>query len=582
MTPSSSDMSWAIYKRLLGFTTTYRKGLVLGFIGFFIYAQTQWIWAQLIDYIFSAIQSHSHKLKIVLPFAIFTIFVVRGAGSFIGNYGIAYVARHVMHHLREQLFNHLLKLDAYYYDQNTSGQILTKLTYNIEQVSGAASDALKTLLEEGLTVIGLLIFLFYKNWQLSSLFLIIAPLVGIVVNSVSRRLNRLGRKIQDAMAEITHVTKESVQAYRTIKTFGAENYEQSRFAKANDNNLKQNLKWVIAESVATPTVQCLVALCLAVLVWIALQPQFLGTTSAGEFIAYITAAGLIVKPMRQLTQVNALIQRGIVGATSIFELLDTPTEYDPGTQKIARAQGKIEFKNVSFRYPGKEEWVLRNISFTVEPGQTVALVGKSGGGKSTLVSLLARFYLPTEGEILLDDISIDRLVLADVRRQFSLVSQQLDLFDDTIANNIAYGREDATLEQIEQAAQSANALGFIQQFPEGMSTQIGEIGLRISGGQRQRIAIARALLKDAPILILDEATSALDNESEKLIQQALQQVMQQRTTFVIAHRLSTIESADCILVMDQGCIVERGTHSVLMQQQGAYMQLHSAMAREVQ
>ncbi len=575
-----SSPSWIAYRRLLVLTKQYRRGLWLGALGFFIYAQTQWVWAQLIEYIFVAIQKNNPHLSVKLPLAIAAIFMIRGVGSFLGNYGIAYVARNVVYDLRNRLFGHLLKLDTHYYDQNGSGQILSRLIYNVEQVSGASSEALKVVLQEGLTVVGLLTYLMYKNWQLSLLFIVMAPIIGVVVSVASKRLGMLSRRIQDSMADVTHAIKEAVNAQRTVKAFGGQTYEKNRFAQANTNNLKQGLKLVITESISTPIVQLLVAICLAILVWIALQPEFLGNNTAGEFIAYITAAGLIAKPIRQLTQVTTLIQRGIVGAASAFELLDIPAEKDEGKYPLSHARGRIEFQNVGFRYPGKEEWVLRDINFVVEPGQTVALVGKSGGGKSTLASLVPRFYLPCEGQIFLDDIPLNQIILGDVRQQVALVSQQLDLFDDTIANNIAYGCPNASPAQIEQAAEMANALSFIQQFPEGMSTRVGEIGLRLSGGQRQRIAIARALLKNAPILILDEATSALDTESEGLIQQALQRVMQHCTTLVIAHRLSTIESADCILVVDRGRIIERGTHQQLMQKNGVYSQLHTAMIYE--
>ncbi len=599
--------SWTTYKRLLRYTIPYKTAMVVGVVGFLIYAQTQWIWAELIKYIFSAIDSGDQTAKNLIAVAIMVIFLVRGIGSFLGSYGVAYVARKVVHDLRVELFRQLLSLSPSYFDQHASGRVLSKITYNVEQVAGSSSEALKIILQEGLIVIGLMVYLIYSHWKLSLLFVLIFPLIGWVVRYASRRLNLVSQRIQDSMGDVTHIASEALNGFNVVKLYGGGPFERQRFDDASQNNLKQSMKLVVTQSINTPVVQCIVSIAMSAMVWVALQPQLFGDTSAADFIAYLTAAGLMVKPIRQLTQVNGTIQRGIAGARSIFELMDEPRERDEGGQRLSHVRGELAFHEVCFEYPlledkshrhtpaaesdddapsrqddgqqgqaERDHRVLKEITLTIKPGEMVAFVGRSGAGKSTLASLIPRFYDPTSGTITLDGVPIEALSLSHLREQVAMVTQEVALFNATIAHNIAYGTlEGATPEEIRAAAEDANALEFIDALPDGMNTLLGEEGVQLSGGQRQRLAIARALLKNAPLLILDEATSALDNASERIIQTALERVMQNRTTLVIAHRLSTIEAADTIVVMDQGRIVEVGTHKALLAQGGIYTELQS-------
>lgn len=573
---SSNKMTGSqVYLRMLSYTRLYWGIFLLGMIGFIIGAQTEWMAAKLIQYVIEAIQKGDQSSKNMFPVFIIGIFILRLIGSFVGNYFLSLVSRNIIFQVRQEMFDQLLRLPTNFYHLNSPGRIAAKLIYDVEQITQAAADSLKTVAREGFIVIGLLGYLFYTNWRLSISLLVIGPFSAMIVKIASKRFRNLSRKIQDTMGDVNHIANETINAYQVVKTYGGEAYEKGRFEKASRDNLRQGMKMVVTSALSSPLVQLLMAVAMSGVVWVALQPQIMGNVSAGEFVSYITAAGMLARPIRTLTEMNEKIQRGIAASASVFELIDMPGEADNGTHVLEQVKGAVSFQHVGFSYDANTS-VLKDITFEAEPGQTIALVGRSGAGKSTLVNLLPRFYDASEGRVCIDGIALPEITLESLRRQVATVSQKVFLFDDSVANNIAYGlRRGCSQEDIEKATKAAYAHDFIMALPDGYQTRIGQDGVQLSGGQRQRIAIARALLKNAPILILDEATSALDNESEYFIQSALDEVMKGRTTFVIAHRLSTIEGADLILVMDKGQIVERGTHAELLAKNGVYAQLHS-------
>ncbi|SEI76693.1 ATP-binding cassette, subfamily B, MsbA [Allopseudospirillum japonicum] len=571
-----SVSAWQDYRRLLTYVRPYWMAFAVSVFGYALYAGASTGLAELMKYLIDSIQNAQvSQERWLFPSLMVAVFAVRGLGTFLGTYYMEYVGRHLVHALRCDLFNRLLILPSAFFDQESSGHLISKVTFNVEQVTEAATKAVTILVREGLFVIGLLIYLFYNNWQLSLVFLAITPLIGLVVSYASRRFRRISRRIQNSMGDVTHVASEAISGYRVVRTFGGEAYERERFLHASLYNRQQSMKMALTKAISTPVIQLIIALAMGFLVWLALSPELLQSMTPGEFIAFITAAALLAKPMRQLTEINSIIQRGLAAAQDVFQQLDTAPEQDTGTLVLTeKAQGHLHIRDLSFRYPGAEKEALQDINLAIPAGQMLALVGRSGSGKSTLASLIPRLYHADQGSIALDGRAIQDFTLASLRAQVALVTQQVTLFNDTVANNIAYGQADATEEQIYAAAKAAYALDFIEALPQGFDTFIGDNGVTLSGGQRQRLAIARALLKDAPILILDEATSALDNESERYIQQALDQLMQGRTTLVIAHRLSTIEKADQIVVMENGRIVEQGTHTDLLAAQGAYAHLH--------
>lgn len=564
----------AIYFRLLKYVKSHWLIFTFSILGFLIFAASQPALAQVMEMLINAIESGDKDQRIMIPLMMMAVFAIRGVGSFIGNYFIAKVSLNIVHTLRVQLFNQLTTMPSHYFDDNNSGNLISRITYNVQGVTGAATDALKVLIREGFTVICLFGYLLWKDWKLTMVFVVIAPFIGLLVATVGKRLKKLASKIQVVMGNITHICSEMISGYRVMRTFSGEDYERRRFEEVSKDNLKQNLKLVKTSALATPVMQLLVAAAMGTLVYLAMT--FMDTSSPGPFVAYITAAGLIPKPVRQLSEIYGTIQKGIAAAQSIFEQLDETPENDSGQVVAQRVEGRLEFQKLSFSYNPDEGDVLHGVDLSISPGETVALVGSSGSGKSTLASLIPRFYEYSQGQILLDGVPLTDYTLASLREQIALVNQDVVLFNDTVANNIAYGGlSGASEEAIREAARAAHATEFIEDMPQGFNTLIGEDGTRLSGGQRQRLAIARALLKDAPILILDEATSALDTESERAIQDALEELMKGRTTLVIAHRLSTIETADKIVVMDKGRLVEAGSHTELLAQQGIYAKLHS-------
>lgn len=568
-----------IYKRLLVYIKPHRGLFVISIFGFLMYSGTQTLFAALIKHIIDTLQTESREGMYYLPLLFSGLIVVHGIGAYLGNYFLAKVSTNVVHALRCEIFDQYTRLPTAYFDANNSGYMISRITNNVGQVTQAVTDAVRTFVREGFTAIGLLIYLFYSNWMLSLVFVAITPIIVVLVSYVSKRLRGISKKIQESIGDMTHITSELVGGNRVVRSYGGEEYERRRFLESSLFNRRQSLKLATTMAIHNPIMQFIIAIALSFLMYMALF--FMKQASVGEFVGYLTAAFLLPKPIRSLSDANSDIQKGIVAAESLFEILDEPGEPNIGTYQVERCKGALEFKNLSFQYPGTNELALKDINFKAEPGQTIALVGASGGGKSTLANLVSRFYPHDTGEILLDGVEINAYELANLRKQLALVNQQVTLFNDTIANNIAYGSlATASRDEITAAATDAYAMEFISKFEQGLDTEIGENGVKLSGGQRQRLALARALLKDAPILILDEATSALDTESERFIQAALQKVMNNRTTLVIAHRLSTIENADVILVMDHGRIVESGSHRELIEKNGAYARLHQMQFKE--
>ncbi len=567
-----------IYLRLVAYIKPYRTLFILSVLGYAIYAAANVGYSQMMENLVNTIESDGSMARWLVPLQIIVLTLARGVGMFIGGYFMAKVAFNIINELRTQVFNHMTQMPVANLDARPSGHFVSLITYNINGVTAAATDALKKGIREGVTVIALLIKLFILDWKLTLIFISVAPLMGLLVSTVAKRIRRLNTKVQGSVGDLAQITGEMISGYKVMRSFGGEEYERQRFAKSSDNNFTQNMKIVLTSNINAPIMHMLIAFSMSMLIYAALSIMNMSTA---EFFAYITAIGLIIQPIRQLGEVGPLVLKGVAAAESVFELLDEPVEKDEGNKTLVRAKGEVEFRNLSFSYPGQAQQAINRLNLHVAPGEKIALVGKSGSGKSTLVSLLPRFYDLTQGEILIDGIPQADLTLTSLREQIALVNQQVVLFEGSVADNIAYGRADkVSREAIKAAADLAHVSEFADKLPLGLDTPIGESGDRLSGGQRQRIAIARAILKDAPILILDEATSALDNESEHVIQAALEEVMKGRTTFIVAHRLSTIEQADRIVVMGEGEILEQGSHQELLALNGHYARLHSRQFKD--
>ena len=568
--------SAAVYRRLLGYSMRYWPMGLLALIGMAFDAGC----ASLFTYTIKPMLDDLFVLKdqkiiFWMPVFIVGLFLVRGTATFCADYGIARIGRSVVMTLREEVFGKYLKLPAAHFGREPSGRMISRMTYTVEQVANASTDALKVVVLDGLMVVGQITVMLLVSVRLTLALFVLAPLVGGVVWFVGKRYRAINRRIQDSISSVTGIVDEAVNGFREVKVYGGRNYETKRFARINSGIRHLNLKVAVTNALSTSTVQLVAAIALALVIFLATRPATLDEMSPGSFMALITAMMVMLPSMKRLTTVQANLGRGIVAARDIFEVIDEPDEVDDGELDVERVHGDIEFRNISFSYPGANATALHDVSLHCPPGTVTALVGRSGGGKSSLVSLLPRFHDVDHGTILIDGHPLADYKLASLRSQIGLVSQNVVLFDDSIANNIAYGSADrVSASDIHAAAEAAHVLEFADKLEGGLDAPVGQGGSRLSGGQRQRIAIARALLKDAPILILDEATSALDSESERLIQDALKRLMHERTVLVIAHRLSTVTDADQIVVMDEGRIIERGGHAELIARDGYFSALH--------
>ena len=559
-------------RRVLGYTYRYRWSFLISVIGFISFAAADIAAVDWLRRIISYIDSDDESLNTLLAMSLIFIAIGRGLGFFIGNYFMSRVGFGIVHDLRAELFQKLHDLPKSYFDANQSGQLINRITFTTTQVSGAASNAVKTFVREGFLLIGLFVYLSILNFKLTILLVGTAPLIALIVYVAGKRLKKLATKIQTAMGDVTHIASEAVDGHVEIKSFNAESYENKRFFEANASNKNQNLKLEATGNLATPIIQILVSISLALVAYFALGSQLGISLDAETFVAFFTAAGLMAKPIRQLSNINIIVQKGLAAANEIFDQLDQQNENNLGDIN-SRILGDIDFKDVSFSY-NTGGLIINNISFTIARNETIAIVGKSGSGKSTIANLIPRFYNHTSGDILIDGISVNEYSLQHLRSSISIVNQSPSLFNDTIAKNIAYGDDEIDVEKLKESAVQAGCIEFIESLPEGFESEIGDDGVLLSGGQRQRLAIARAFYKDSPIIILDEATSSLDTESELIVQEALEKLITNRTTIVIAHRLSTIENASRIIVLDNGVISETGTHSELLDNKGIYQSLY--------
>lgn len=560
-----------LYLRLFRYAWRYKAFFAISIISIAILSASNTAFLAVIKQVTDeGFVKQSPDKVVLLPLILFTLMALRGLASFTSTYGMRYIARHVVAALRQEAFARLMQLPMPFFDASSAGMMVSKLTYDAERLSIVTTRVALNIIRDALTVVGMVCYMLYLDWRLTLIFAIVAPLMGLYLRKMTPKLRASAKQVQHTVGEMTKSAEEAIAGQRIVKIFGATDYEYDRFSKIVIKNRTTEMKLTRISGLNSLVVEVLAAVALGLVVYYAV-----GRFSAGEFAAFVGALLMMISPIKHLTAANEDLQIGLAAAQSVFDVIDTPAEINEGEKQIVRARGEIEFRNVSLRYDNAKKPALNNLSFTIQPGEKVALVGRSGGGKTTLVNLLPRFYELQQGLVLLDGVDIRSLELKNLRSQFSLVSQDIILFNDTVFNNIAYGAlRNASEAEVIEAAKAAHAWEFIQQLPNGLQNEIGDRGVRLSGGQRQRIAIARAILKNAPILLLDEATSALDTESEQHVQAALDTLMQNRTSIVIAHRLSTIENADRILVMSHGEIVESGTHQQLLALNGHYTKLY--------
>lgn len=573
---TETTTTWQTFIRLMIFAKPYKLAFIAAIIGMLAYAGIDsYVISMLKPLIDEGLTGVNPNFMKWAPLFIIVMFILRGAAHFIGNYCLAWVGNNVVADLRQKLFEHIMSMSVSFHDKESTGSLIAKLTYDSEQVLQATSRALITLVQQGAFVIGLLIIMFYNSWQLSLIFLVVTPVIAVVVVFVSGRFRQISKNIQGAMGQVNSAAEQVFNAHKVVLTFGGQQNEFDRFKKINKHNRQQRMKMVGTKAISVPLIQVIASFALAVVLYVANLESMRETLTPGSFTTVLTMMALLLRPLKLLTTVNGEFQTGMAAAISIFAVLDQKVEKDQGEIVLEKPKGQLAFKGVTFTYAGKDNPAINNVSFSVDPGKTLALVGRSGSGKSTASTLFLRFYDAQAGEVQIDGVDVEQYQLKSLRQQFAYVSQQVVLFNDTLANNIAYGKPKASREDIIAAAKSAHVMEFVDNLPEGLDTILGENGAMLSGGQRQRVAIARALLCDAPFLILDEATSALDTESERHIQEALKLLQKNRTCIVIAHRLSTIENADQIIVMEKGEIIEQGDHRSLLAKNGAYAQLNN-------
>lgn len=576
MSLNQDETTWQTFKRLWMYIRLYKAGLAVAVVALIINAMADTYMVSLLKPLLDEGfgDTESNFLRI-LPFIIFGMMAVRGLSGFVSTYCLSWVSGNVVMEMRRSIFNQFMHMPVAYFDKESAGGLLSRITYDSEQVAGATSRALVSIVREGASIVGLLVLMFWNSWELSLVLFVVAPLVAWGIGVVSKRFRKISKNMQDAMGHVTSSAEQMLKGHKVVLSYGGQRVEKERFDSVSNRMRQQSMKLVAAQAIANPVIQLIASIALVVVLFLASVDSIRSELTPGTFTVVFSAMFGLMRPLKALTNVTSDFQRGMAASQTLFALMDLETERDTGQYEVEKARGDIEVKEVTFTYAGKEKPALSNVSFTIPQGKTVALVGRSGSGKSTIANLFTRFYDVDAGTIYLDGHDIRDYKLSNLRSHFALVSQNVHLFNDTIANNIAYAAtEKYSREQIEHAARLAYAMDFIESMDDGLDTVIGENGASLSGGQRQRIAIARALLRDAPVLILDEATSALDTESEKAIQSALDELQKNKTVLVIAHRLSTIENADEILVVDEGEIVERGNHSTLIEKDGAYAQLH--------
>ncbi|MGR2945035.1 lipid A ABC transporter ATP-binding protein/permease MsbA [Vibrio vulnificus] len=576
MSINTDESTWRTFKRLWTFIRLYKSGLAVAVVALIINAVSDTYMVSLLkpllDEGFGSAESDFLR---TLPLLVFGLMFIRGISSFVSTYCLSWVSGNVVMQVRRMVFNHYMQMPVSYFDKEKSGSLLSRITYDSEQVSAATSQALVSIVREGTSIIGLLVLMFYNSWQLSLVLILVAPVVAWAIGFVSKRFRKISKNMQTTMGIVTSSAEQMLKGHKVVLSYGGQEVEKSRFDVVSNQMRQQSMKLITAQAAANPIIQMIASIAIVVVLYLASVDTIKDQLTPGTFTVVFSAMFGLMRPLKALTNVTSQFQRGMAAAQTLFALVDLEPEKNIGTHSVERAKGEVNVKDISFTYEGAEKPALSHVSFDIPRGKTVALVGRSGSGKSTIANLFTRFYDVDSGEIQLDGVDVRDYELKNLRTQFALVSQNVHLFNDTIANNIAYAAGDKySREDIERAAELAHAMEFISKMENGLDTVVGENGASLSGGQRQRVAIARALLRDAPVLILDEATSALDTESERAIQSALDELQKNKTVLVIAHRLSTIEKADQILVIDDGAVVERGSHSELIEKDGAYAQLH--------